>query len=167
MPTLYVTRGIPASGKTHKARKWVAEQPEQRARVNRDDLRAQLNESVFIQRTSSTPGTERAVIAARDAQISALLGLGLDVISDDTNLPSRVVRDLRKLAVAAGADFEVWDLTDVPFSVCQSRNAQRVGHARVPDDRMVEMYTKYVRGKTHPLPLPDEPTTTTGTTLAV
>jgi predicted kinase len=154
--TLFVTRGLPASGKTTKARAWVAEDPERRARVNRDDLRAQLHDSTFIKRSADSPGTERAVQAARDAQITALLKAGIDVVSDDTNLPSRSARDLRKLAVSAGAEFEVWDLTDVPFDVCVARNAEREGRARVPDDRMLEMYQKFVRGKTYPLPLADE-----------
>ena len=165
MSTLYVTRGLPASGKTFKARKWVAESPETRARVNRDDTRTELHDGEFVQRTTDTPGTERAIIAARDAKITALLGLGLDVVVDDTNLPARTVRDLRKLAVAAGADFEVWDLTDVPYAVCASRNAQRVGRARVPDTRMLDMYHRFVRGQKHPLPVPDEPATTTGPAL--
>lgn len=163
MATLVVIRGLPASGKSTKARAWVAEDPERRARINRDDIRTQLHDSVFVKRDDEHPGTERAVQVARDAQITALLKLGVDVVSDDTNLPSRTVRDLRKLAVAAGAGFEVWDLTDVPYDTCMARNAQREGRARVPDERMLDMYQRFVRGKTYPLPLREEPDGTADT----
>lgn len=157
MPTLFVTRGLPASGKTTRACAWVAEDPERRARVNRDKLRDMCHASAFVAEDADTPGTERAIVAARDAAVKALLERGLDVVVDDTNLPSRSVRDLRRLAVLAGADFEVWDMTDVPLAECLRRNALRDGHARVPDKRIVEMWQRYVKGKDYPLPPGDEP----------
>lgn len=157
MPKLIITRGMPASGKTTKARAWVAEDPVRRARVNRDDVRTMVHDSVFVKQDSDNPGTERAIQSARDALVTAFLKRGLDVVVDDTNLPTRVARDLRRLAVLAGADFEVWDLTNVPYEECVRRNAERSGRARVPDDRMLDMYRRFVKGKPHPLPLPDEP----------
>ena len=36
--------------------------------------------------------------------IAGLLRRGVDVVSDDTNLPARMVRDLRRLATAAAAE---------------------------------------------------------------
>lgn len=156
MTTLYITRGLPASGKTTKARAWVAVDPVRRARVNRDDVRAQLHDSAFVKQSDDTAGTERTVQAVRDAQIMALLKRGVDVVSDDTNLPTRTARDLRRLALLTGADFEVWDLTDVPYEECLRRNAAREGRARVPDDRMLDMYQRFVKGKEYPLPLLDE-----------
>lgn len=156
MPTLIATRGLPASGKTTLARAWVADDPVRRARVNRDDLRAMLHDSAFVQQTGATPGTERSIMAARDAAVTSLLRCGLDVIVDDTNLRVRTVRDLRRLAVLAGADFEVRDLTNVPLEECLRRNANRTGVRRVPDDRVRDLYQRFVRGKPYPLPLPDE-----------
>lgn len=162
MSTLIITRGLPGSGKTTHARAWVAEDPQGRARVNRDDLRAMAHGSVFVQQSDGQPGTERAIQAARDAMITALLKRGLDVICDDTNLPSRTARDLRRLAVLAGAEFAVVDMTDVPLEECMRRNATREGKARVPNDRVRDMHARYIAGKPHPLPIADEPADAVG-----
>lgn len=162
MTKLLITRGLPASGKTTKAREWVAVDPVRRARVNRDDIRAQLHDSAYIKQSDDAAGTERTIQAVRDATITALLKRGIDVISDDTNLPTRTARDLRRLAMLAGAEFEVWDLTDVPYEECLRRNNAREGRARVPEKAMLDMYQRFVRGKTYPLPLPDESDDITG-----
>jgi hypothetical protein len=71
MTVLRITRGLPASGKSILAMKWVAEDPANRARVNRDDLRAMLHDGVYLGRD-----TEVHVRAARDALLTALLGAG-------------------------------------------------------------------------------------------
>ncbi len=151
MTLLRATRGLPASGKSTLARAWVAEDPARRARINRDDLRAQLHGGEYL-----GEDTERQIVAVRDAAITALLKRGVDVICDDTNLPSRVVRDLRRLAVLAGAEFEVVDLTDVSLGDCILRNLRRVGPARVPVDKIRDMHARYIAGRGHPLPLADE-----------
>ncbi len=159
---LLITRGLPGCGKTTYARAWVAQDPQRRARVNRDDIRAMLTDSVFVQQTATDPGTERVAIAARDALVTALLKRGVDVIIDDTNLPSRIARDLRRLATAAGAEFEVIDMSDVPLDECLRRNAVRDGRERVPGDRIRDMHARFVVGRPYPLPLADEPETAVG-----
>jgi predicted kinase len=152
MPTLTITRGLPGCGKTTWARAWVAEDPTARARVNRDDLRAQLHDGEW----RGEP-TERQIIAARDATITALLRRGVDVVCDETALPSRTARDLRRLAVLVGAGFAVVDMTDVDLDECLRRNATRSGKARLPDDRIADLHARFITGKPHPLPLADEP----------
>ncbi|MFC3504488.1 AAA family ATPase [Micromonospora krabiensis] len=151
---LIATRGLPGSGKTTKAEEWVAVDPVRRARVNRDDLRKMVHNGVYIKQGRESAGTEKAIIAARDASIAALLRLGIDVINDDTNLPTRTIRDLRRLAVLAGADFEVWDLTDVPLVACIARDRER--EKPVGDDVIRDMERRFLRGRPYPLPVPDE-----------
>jgi len=74
MSRLIVTYGLPGSGKTTKARAWVAENPGHRARVNRDDLRAMAHASVYLGRE-----TEDQICAVVNASIAALLRHGVDV----------------------------------------------------------------------------------------
>ena len=153
---LIITRGLPGCGKTTRALRWVRQNPPGRARINRDDLRGMIHNGEFVQRSDGAAGTEQAVIAARNAAISALLRLGVDVVCDDTNLPQRVVRDLNRLAVRAGADVEVWDLTDVPVDECVRRDAARDGRAHVGAAVIRDLHARYVRGRSYPLPVPEE-----------
>lgn len=162
MTTLTITRGLPGSGKSTYADEWVAEDPTGRAQVNRDHLRKMMHNSVWI---GGRSGTEGAVVSARDAMIKALLRKGVDVICSDTNLPSKVARDLRNLAVIAGAEFNVIDMTDVPLELCLERDAERdtrfmldrEGEPGVGEKVIRGMHARFLAGKTHPLPLPEEP----------
>jgi predicted kinase len=159
--TLIVTRGLPGCGKTTRARAWVAEDPDSRIRVNRDDARTMMHGG-----RRGTAQQERQVTVARDAQVGALLGKGYDVVCDDTSLPSRHVRELRRVAVLAGAGFEVWDMTDVDLEVCLERNRNRKGTpAFVPDDVIRDMHRRFIDGKGYPLPLPDEAAQPAGTVV--
>lgn len=147
---LHILRGLPASGKTTFARAWVAADREHRARVNRDDLRMMTDEGEYVKGV-----TEGRVLAARDAMISALLKRGISVISDDTNLPSRTVRDLAKLAQHAKADWVITDLTDIPVWECSLRNSERKDKDPVPGDAITDMYNRFIKGKGYPLPVPE------------
>jgi predicted kinase len=162
MSLLRITRGLPGSGKSTLASEWVAEDPTSRAQVNRDSLRAMLHNGTWI---GGRSGTEGSTIAARDAIIKALLRKGVDVICSDTNLPSRVARDLRHLATVAGAEFEVIDLTNVPLDLCLERDEERTtrfvldreGDGGVGEKVIRGMHDRYLAGRPYPLPLPDEP----------
>lgn len=106
MTALTITRGYPGSGKSHKAHAWVAEDPENRARVNRDDLRKNL----FGIYWGLTFAQENTITAVQRASVRALIRAGKDVIVDDTNLRLRNARAWADLAVELGAEFHVWDM---------------------------------------------------------
>lgn len=156
---LIITRGLPGSGKTTRAKSWVKADPEHRVRINRDDLRAMAHESVYIGQSDGNPGTERSIVSMRDAAVRAALKRNLDVVVDDTNLPSRVVRDLRRVATLAGAEFEIWDYSDVPLEVCLRNNRYREDKDPVPTSSIKDMYERFIHGKGYPLPVADEPAT--------
>ncbi|MEU4229500.1 AAA family ATPase [Nonomuraea sp. NPDC026600] len=147
MPVLRITRGLPGSGKSTWAKSWAAANVGERARVNRDDLRAMLHNGVFVEHV-----TERHVVAARDNLIAELLGRGIDVACDDTNLPARIVRNLARLAARSRAGFEVHDFTHVPLRVCIERDAAR--ERSVGADVIRSMHRRFLAGRTLPLPVP-------------
>jgi tRNA uridine 5-carbamoylmethylation protein Kti12 len=158
MASLTITRGLPGCGKTTYARDWVAEDPTRRARVNRDDLGAQLHGRRFYDQPDLLNSTERAITAAQHAQIRALLDRGLDIICDDTNLVRRTARDLRRLATLASADFAIVDFLDIPLDVVLTRNAQRTDTpAFVPEQVIREKAAKHGGRNAYEVPLADEP----------
>lgn len=156
MTKLIICRGLPASGKTTKALAWVAADYEHRARLNRDDFRKMLHDSHH----TGLHTCERQVTAARDEALKALLRRGVSVISDDTNLPNRTVRELINLAKICEAEVEIWDLTDVDVETCVARDAAR---ERVVGEEVIrDKYMRYVRGRKNPLPIPVESEETAG-----
>ena len=137
MAKLTITRGLPGSGKTT----WAKTQP-RTASVNRDELRRMLHGG-----WTGEDWAERQVTKAQRATIEALLKAGVDVISDDTNLAAKVVRDLAKLAAAVGADAEVVDFTHVPVETCIQRDAERAEGERVGEGVIRRMYERYLTGR--------------------
>jgi predicted kinase len=105
--TLFITRGLPASGKTTWARTQLAEAPlGTLVRLNRDDLRRMSLPAGY---TEPVHEAEQVISIARDTALHALLVKGCDVIVDDTNLPARHVRSLMEIARRAGATVEIID----------------------------------------------------------
>lgn len=120
MTTLAITRGLPGSGKTTRARQWVDANPAARTRVNRDDLRMTL----FGVTWGLDYAQENAVTFAQHAAVRGLLRAGWDVVVDDTNLRLRHARAWANIAVEVGADLEVWDI-NVDVEECVRRDGAR------------------------------------------
>lgn len=154
MTKLVIMRGLPASGKSIWAKVWVAEDPHNRARVNRDDLRVMIHNGLY-----SGHRTEDKIIKARNLLTINLLVHGVDVVIDDTNLASGTVRDLLKLAAEAGAEVEVKDFTDVSLTTCIHRDEKRYDGANpracVGKGVIMDMHERYIKGKSYPLPVPE------------
>ena len=146
MPTLTITRGLPASGKTTWAKQRLATDALRAARVNRDDMRRIMHGGL-----TGANWAERQVTIAQRAAVEALLRGGVDVFCDDTNLRARVVREFAELAALCGAEFVVEDFTEVPLEVCLERDATRPEGERVGEDVIRAMWLRFLAG--HPLPL--------------
>jgi len=152
MTKLILTRGLPGCGKTTRAKAWVAEDPANRARVNRDDFRAMFHDSYW----TGIHDCEAQVTAAQHSVVKALLDHGVSVVMDDTHLPQRSVRDSARLAVSTSAEVEIWDMTDIEPSLCIVRDQLRSDKNPVGEDVIQDKYERYVKGKSYPLPLPEE-----------
>lgn len=113
MPTLYMTKGLPASGKTTWAKKQNAK------RVNKDDLRAMIDNGQWSKEN------ERLILEFRDYIIKSCLKEGYDVVVDDTNLAPKHEANFRQICKYYEADFEIKDFTDVPLHECLKRDEKR------------------------------------------
>jgi predicted kinase len=134
---LILTRGLPSSGKTTWALAWVAEDEENRARVNRDDLRQTLYGRHW-------PVPERQVTVAQHAAVRALLEAGVSVVVDDTNLRARHARDYADIAADLGVDFRVKEIAARAVT-CITWDAARAlrGERAVGADVILQMDARY------------------------
>lgn len=134
MPTLVMMKGLPGSGKSTLAKeKYVSKGFK---RVNKDDLRAMLDNSKW------SKNNENFILAQRNAIISDALMSGRSVVCDDTNLEPKHEEKLRRLAQDLGAKFVI-DYVDTPYEECIKRDLNRLNS--VGETVIRRMYRKYVR----------------------
>lgn len=139
--TLVLTRGIPGSGKSTWAKRWVAEDPEWRTRINRDDLRMMTQDQPVLDRMR-----EETLSNMQSAMVEAALRAKISVVVDDTNLTARFVKEWLRLAAAIGVDVEYKDF-NVELNVCIQRDALREqqGGRRVGEDVIRSFHSRFVR----------------------
>jgi len=119
MKRLIMLKGLPASGKSTWAKEQIDQYPGRFKRVNKDDLRAMLDNSRW------SKANEKFVLKVRDFIVSEALNEGYSVIVDDTNLHPRHEQRLREIAKEKGARFEVKEFLDVPIEECIKRDLTR------------------------------------------
>jgi predicted kinase len=134
--TLYITKGIPGSGKTTKSKEFAAKSKQPVTLVSKDDLREMMHLGKW------SKANEKQVLRVRNDILADALINDRDVICHDTNLAPIHEKALRDLAEECGARFEIWDFTDIPLETCIERDAKReksVGRKVIED-----MYYKYL-----------------------
>lgn len=136
MPTIYMTKGLPASGKTTWAKKTQRQYPNC-VNVNKDDLRAMLHDG------SHSKVKEKQVLDVRDYIVRLSLGAGKNVIVSDTNLNPVHEENLRKIAKEQKSNFEIVDFTHVPLKTCIERDSNRENP--VGEKVIRGMYNQYLR----------------------
>lgn len=135
---LILTRGLPASGKSTWAREWVLQEPKERVRICRDDIRRMLGKYWVPQREDLVTKIERE-------SVLYALRAGYDVVVDATNF-SKIERwyDIKKLLGLFDLEVEVMDFTHVRLDECIARDSQRKGTEKVGEDAIKRMYNKYL-----------------------
>lgn len=155
-PTIILTRGLPASGKSTYAEEQMALYPGQIVRVERDMLRDQL----FASRQYSAPedaseeekqafkkylaDRENTITTIQFVMAEAAVNAGKHVIVSDTNLRAKFAREWVKLAAKLGASFQVVDF-NVPVEECIRRDSLR---AKPVGEKVIKDMSKFlVKGK--------------------
>lgn len=118
MNKLYICRGLPASGKSTWARKFVFERDFKAVRLNRDDFRQMAHNGVF--------SSEREFIIRTWEQTMAAQALfyGYDVVIDDTNLANHAIAAFLQIAAVAKRVTQLV-VFGAPPELCIVRDAHR------------------------------------------
>jgi predicted kinase len=142
MRTIFLTYGIPASGKSTWAIEMVRKHPDQYKRVSKDALRAMLDNDVF------TLENEKFTLAIRDKIVEKALRDGWDVIVDDTNFPVGGKHFMRMCEIAQKVgDIQVIEkYFEIPsLKEALERNSKR--DKKVPEAVICNMYEKHIKNK--------------------
>lgn len=138
MLEIIMLRGIPASGKSTWAKEQLTKYPGKYKRINKDDLRAMLDNDQWSKEN------EEFVIELRDWVVWNGLARNFSIIVDDTNFNHEHEKVLREIARSMRAQFRIIDF-DVPLEVALERNAKR--DKPVPEDVIQRMYKQYMQIK--------------------
>lgn len=129
MSKIIMMRGLPASGKTTKAKELVKEYGNA-VRISRDDLRAMLHNDEW------SGAKEKVTRSVQRAMVEAVLEKGFVPIIDDTNITEKHKERWQSIARELGAKLEVIDM-DTDLATCLQRN--RCREKRVPDQIIWKM----------------------------
>ncbi len=135
MLTVYFTIGLPASGKSTWAKNKVEQSPNSIKRVNKDELRAMLDNSYF------SKGNEKFVLNIQGMIIKESLENGKHVIVDNTHLAPKHEARIRDL-IKGLAVLEIVDFRHVPLETCIDRDLKRFNS--VGEKVIRDMYNQFI-----------------------
>lgn len=136
-----ILRGLPASGKSTYARNLLDENPGAYKRLNKDELRAMLDNN------HHTTHNEKFIEKVRDLMMVEALLDGKHVIVDDTNLSERPVERIKNVVKKFNADhsqqvqFEIKKM-NVSLEECLERDKSR--EKRVGEDVINRMHRQHI-----------------------
>jgi len=136
MPKVTICRGLPASGKTTWAKKQDA------VRINKDDLRAMLDNSKWSGKR------EKLVLDTRDSIMVKALRQGRNVVIDDTNLHPKHINRISEVVEAQaqidGVKYE-WEIKDFDISLHDAIKRDVKRERSVGEDVIRNMYNQFIR----------------------
>ena len=89
MAKVIICQGLPASGKSTWAKKWVSEDSAHRVRFNRDDVRNMLG-------TYWVPSREDLINSIYDSFMNEAMLAGYDIVLDNMNLNEKTVSEIQE-----------------------------------------------------------------------
>jgi predicted kinase len=135
--TIYMPKGVPASGKTTWAREKVRDDKDVK-RVSKDDMRDMLDNGHFSMKN------EGYILDMRNEMVESALLRGYDVIVDDTNFSNKHWRQMCEIAKRVGNVRVVEIYFSVKLKEALQRNRNR--EKDVPGHVIENMFQKHVRG---------------------
>ena len=145
MKKVIILKGLPASGKSTWAKKQINKYKGRYKRVNKDELRAMLDDSNW------SPANEKMVLAIRDKIILEGLEGGNHIIVDDTNLAPKHEEHIKQL-VKGKAECEV-KFFEITIEQAINRDLKR--SASVGEKVIKSMYNQFLKEKV-PQYVPEE-----------
>lgn len=136
MKKVILTKGLPGSGKSTWAKSLLDKNPGKYKRVNKDDLRAMIDNSKW------SKDNEKFILNIRDQIILSALENGKHIIVDDTNLHEKHINHIKEL-VKGKAEVEIKDFTDVTLETCIKQDLKRFNS--VGKDVIVDMYNQFLK----------------------
>ncbi|MEB3309671.1 MAG: AAA family ATPase [Snowella sp.] len=138
MKKVIMTKGLPGSGKSTWAKALIDKNPNQYKRINKDDLRAMLDNS------KHSKDAENFVLKVRNQIMLMALEEGKHVIIDDTNLHPKHEKTIRELTKGI-AEVIIQDFTDVDINTCIKRDLNRLNS--VGEKVIRDMYNQFLAPK--------------------
>lgn len=136
MSKVLFLKGLPGCGKSTYAKDLMERKPNSWKRVNKDDLRAMVDDGFWSR------DAEKLILNIQDKIILEALEAGKNVIVDNTHLAPSHEERIRQL-VKGKADFEIEDFTGVPVEECIDRDLKRL--KSVGEQVIRGMYNQYLR----------------------
>ena len=130
-------KGLPASGKSTYAKELVSKNHNW-VRVNKDDLRAMMNNGEFSGKL------EKQVVKTEREIAENALKIGKSVVIDDTNFNPTHEEFFRQLAKSYKAEFDV-EFFNTPLEICMIRDNERPNG--VGETVIRRMYDQYLKPK--------------------
>ena len=135
MKKVIILKGLPASGKSTWAKEQIDNNPGRYKRVNKDDLRAMVDNNKWSR------DNEKLIIKLRDSIILTSLEQGKHVIVDDTNLHEKHEKHIKQLVKGkAKVEEKFFDIT-VEEAILRDLNRSR----SVGKDVIMRMYNQFLK----------------------
>jgi predicted kinase len=132
MSKLVILRGLPCSGKTTYAAQLVLKGYK---RVNHEDLRVMVDNGIYSKQN------ENYIVDVAQTMVALALQNNLDVVYDNYNLNSYIIKWAKSLCRDLRAEIEIVNF-DTPLDVCIKRDLDR-NKGRVGRDVILKMKDKY------------------------
>jgi len=137
--TIVILKAIQAAGKSTWAKEQIQRYPGKYKRINKDDLRAMLDNGIYDFKN------EKFILSIRDTIAERALCRGYDVIIDDTNFSDKHWTAMCNIAKRIGNVRVMEKFFDCPIEEAVRRNALRPNP--VPEGIIRKLYEDKVKGK--------------------